>query len=276
MTALLDTGACGSPCKEQEVEVSEPEQPPPPPTGWVGVWLAQAKAAAQDPSFTDTVAKTLASGYVFVGFILTTIAALQGGLERLLLNHPWMTLIALLLLGAGIGIGFVDAFVSKAKSKLRIVLLGLGLFGAGLIWLMILSTSSLAEVERPGISATASMSADGSKLQGHVSAFGIKTKQWVYVSANGLVNAQQTEPGIPLYKTRAGPDRTGKVDLSFEIPVAFNHYERVRIGASRVSSTDEEKNNPCFESQVAENEPRKKPEENQSCATVFTPHSPER
>jgi hypothetical protein len=257
---------------------------PPRPEFWIGVLLQRESPEKKESEsekkaeFWPTAAKTLAAGYVFVGFILTTVGEFQGGLERLLLNHPKLTLAGLLLVGAGIGLAFVAGFVKGAGQK-RVVRYSALFFALGLVCLWQASTMSLSEAERPEIATTASMTADGSKLEGHVSAFGVKTKQWIYVSAKGLANAQ-TEDGVSLYKTRAGPGRDGKVDLTFAIPVAFNRYQRVRVGAARVGAIDQEKNDPCFED--PENQPpasdAKKPEpvKNQSCATVFPPTGPKR
>jgi hypothetical protein len=235
------------------------------------VVLQQSKTPEKKATFWDTLAKTLAGGYVFLGFLLTTLAAFQGGLERLLLNRPYGTLLGLGLVGAGIALAFVDAFVKRASSRKIVVVLALILFIIGLLVLWHVGTSSLADNERPGITATASIAADGSKLEGQVTAFGLKTKQWVYVSVKGLPSAT-SEAGVPLYKTRAGPGRNGKVDVSFTIPVAFNRFQRVRIAASRVGTIDEEKNDPCFES--PDQQPQTKDTEpvvDQSCATIFPP-----
>jgi hypothetical protein len=185
-----------------------------------------------------------------------------------------LTVVGLLLTGAGIALAFVDAFVKSVGDKRAIIGVALVLFAAGVVVLVVVSTKSLSNNERPQIATTASLAADGSKLEGHVTAFGVKAKQWIYVSVVGLASAK-VEEGVPLYKTRAGPGRNGKVDLSFAIPVAFNHFQRVRIGAARVDTIEKEKNDPCFESsetkQQADDSNKPKPEVNQSCATVFSP-----
>jgi hypothetical protein len=258
---------------------------PSPPQFWIGVELRQPASPKEDPKFADTLAKTLAGGYVFVGFILTTIGAFQGGLQRLLLNHPWWTVLGLLLMGAGIGLAFVDAFVKSAGHKKTVILIALALFGFGLLKLVYLSTKSLSENERPGIATTASMAADGSKLEGHVTAFGVRATEWVYLSAKGFQitpmgggdtasgnqSAQVTSERL-LYRTRSGPDRSGKVDLTFAIPVAFGRFDHVRIGATRVHKAEDESIDPCFDPP----NPQKSVNVDQSCATVYPPHGPER
>ncbi len=247
---------------------------PPEPLYWIGVELRQPPTPPPPPpSGIDTVAKTLAGGYVFVGFILATIGGLQGGLQRLLINHPWWTVAGLLATGAGIALAFVDAYVIRGKSRLAWMVLALGLFAFGLGVLLYLSTKSISENERPAITTTASVAGDGSKLEGHVTALGVKSSQWVYVSVNGIQastsetgdSASSNETGGKpklLYQTRAGPDRNGKVDLTFNIPVSFGRFAFVRIGATRASNHDDEKLNPCFVKAGALN---------QSCATVYPP-----
>ena len=169
------------------------ETTPPTPDRWIGVVLQQPKSDEKKATFTDTLAKTLAGGYVFLGFILTTLAAFQGGLERILLNRPYGTLLGLGLVGAGIALAFVDAFVKSAPRK-KLVVVALLLFIAGLLVLWHVGTSSLADNERPEITATASIAAEGSKLESHVTAFGLKTNQWVYVSVKGLAS-EKSEAG---------------------------------------------------------------------------------
>ena len=171
------------------------ETTPPTPDRWIGVVLRQPKSDEKKATFTDTLAKTLAGGNVFLGFILTTLAAFQGGLERLLLNRPYGTLLGLGLVGAGIALGFVDAFVKSAPRKKLVVVVALFLFIAGLLVLWHVGTSSLADNERPEITATASIAAEGSKLESHVTAFGLKTNQWVYVSVKGLAS-EKSEAGV--------------------------------------------------------------------------------
>ena len=50
----------------------------------------------------------------------------------------------------------------------------------------------------------ASIAAEGSKLESHVTAFGLKTNQWVYVSVKGLAS-EKSEARVPLYKPELVP-----------------------------------------------------------------------
>ena len=94
------------------------ETTPPTPDRWIGVVLQQPKSDEKKATFTDTLAKTLAGGYVFLGFILTTLAAFSRALERILLNRPYGTLLGLGLVGAEVGaLAFVDAFVKSAPAR---------------------------------------------------------------------------------------------------------------------------------------------------------------
>ena len=283
---------------QEGLRVSEPEY-------WVGVELRKPPDPTPPaPNWIDTLAKTLAGGYVFVAFILTLIAGLQGGLERLLINHPWWTVAGLLAAGGGITLAFVDAYLIHAKAgadtatagrgagtasarkygiwklkaplpdllRIGLILLALLLFGFGLGVLITLSTKSVSESERPAITTTASLTADSSKLEGHVAAFGVQSSQWIYVSVNGFTSGSKNTTETPkalLYQTRAGPNRSGKVDLSFNIPVSFGRFAFVRIGATRVSNRQEETIDPCFvDTEVTK--------EKQSCATVYPPEGPTR
>ena len=147
------------------------------------------------------------------------------------------------------------------------------LFAIGVALLIWFSTSSLSENERPAITTEASMAADGSKLKGKVTAFGLKSDDWVYLSVKGFEQTakEETPAGTPvlLYQTRAGPDRNGKVDLSFDIPVAFGRFSFVRIGSTRAHKTEDERIDPCFE-------PLPQASQDQSCATLYPAPGPKR
>jgi len=290
---------------------------PPAPDYWIGVELRNVPdPSPPGPTKLDKLAKTLAGGYVFVAFILTLIGGLQGGLERLLINHPWQFVIGLLLLGAGVAIAFVDAYLipgdqppeteetttadgddggprrqprelhiwklrARWTAVLRVVLMGAALaaFVVGLWLLVDLGTQSVSASERPAISTTASVTADGSKIEGHVAAFGVKSSQWIYLTVNGfrLPPSQESDGSlssnetggkrIHLYQTRAGPDRSGKVDVSFTIPVLFGRFSFVRVEAKRASNADDETVNPCFLPEQGEGDQSR----DQSCATVYSP-----
>jgi hypothetical protein len=258
---------------------------PPAPEYWIGVDLRQTSPPPPPPGRIDTLAKTLAGGYVFVAFVLTTIGGLQGGLERLLINHPWWTVLGLLAAGAGIALAFVDAYVIRGKSRVLFIVVALVLFGFGLVVLIYLSTRSISQNERPTITATAA-AGDGSKLEGHVTAFAVKSSEWIYLGVNGFHTPPSQEGGdsnsnetggkpILLYQTRAGPDRSGKVDVSFNIPVSFGRFSFVRIGATRAASHGDESIDTCFVNTKVRNKevPAK---DDQSCATVYPPRGQER
>jgi hypothetical protein len=146
------------------------------------------------------------------------------------------------------------------------------LFALGVALLIWFSTSSLSENERPAITTEASMEAGGSKLKGKVTAFGLMSDDWIYLSVKGFEQTakEETAAGAPvlLYQTRAGPDRNGKVDLSFDIPVAFGRFSFVRIGSTRAHKTEDESIDPCFVLRHAS--------EDQSCATLYPPPGPKR
>jgi hypothetical protein len=251
--------------------MSESDSPPPPPQGWIGLILRQEKEEKEPekaPDPIDKIAKTLAGGYAVVAVILTTIGTLQGGLERLLLNQPWWTLFGLLLALAGVVSAFVAAYIVRQHGwRVAFVVLAVLLFIVGVVITVGFGTRSLSANERPGITTTASMSADGSALKGQVTAFGVKAKDWIYLSAKGFQATSDEQPASPvlLYQTRAGPNRNGKVDLSFEIPVALNRFDFVRIGATRANDIGDERIDPCFE-------PQPDASVDQSCATLYPPH----
>ena len=257
--------------------------------------------------------------------ILTTIGTLQGGLERLLLNDSAWVLVGFGLAFAGIGLAFLDAYVipvppprptpspgtapapqtssEKAIAWFRrvprglIVLAALVLFLGGIAVLVWKATESLSKNERPNITTTATMAADGSgSIEGHVTAFGVKSSDWIYVAVTGIPakSASQTGSasndqngsgddqaniGAPiLYQTRAGPDRSGKVDLTFSIPVSFGSFQFVRVGATLADKVSDESIERCFRPSLEEDKHPKLAKEaiKQSCATVYSPQAPKR
>ena len=306
--------------------MSDADTTPPPPEGWIGVELKQLSPPTPPtpppPGPVDKAAKTLAGGYVLVAFILTTITGLQGGLERLLINHAWLTVLGLALAGLGIALAFVDAYLipgtppggnqqehtpaptltsrNKAKwwhrfwrwvkrkwrSRPAVVVFAALLFVSGIGLLVVLSTGSLSENSRPTIVTTASLAAGGSKLEGHVTASGVKSNQWIYLTVDGFQISPSKGPSgstgtskesvttssdgeLPhIYLTRAGPDRNGKVDISFNIPVPFERYNNVRVGATFADDRGDEKIDPCFIGKGTKT--------NQSCATLFPQSSSKR
>jgi hypothetical protein len=128
---------------------------------------------------------------------------------------------------------------------------------------------TLSQNERPTIALKATLGAEGSILEGEVTANGVKSSEWIYVSING---AQELDTGVEgstlLYKTRAGPDANGKVDIKFTLPVV-RLFDFIRIGATRANGSEDEVVDPCFPSPG-------KGAEDQSCATFYPPHGPSR
>jgi hypothetical protein len=270
--------------------LTEPE-PDPPVEAWHGLLYRQSKAdqpppkSDEDKGFVAVAAKTLAAGSAVITALVAAVGTLDGGLNRLILNDEKATLAAL---GAML-LGVVLAFFAAAKFEPQIrgkklprprevlVALGFVAFVGGLIGLGAIEALSIGANERPAISTVAKVTADGSSLEGTVNAGGVETDQWVYLVVSGVNLETVKDPSgakalqqnrSTLYQTRAGPDRTGKVSASFNVAGIFGRFDFIRIGATLAKSLDDEGVEACFSDVDASIE--------QSCATVYPPHTRER
>jgi hypothetical protein len=109
---------------------------------------------------------------------------LDGGLNRLLLNHPKSAIFALLAMLVGAAFAFVAA--AQKKHRRRFVISGFLVFFLGLFLLSFIEARSIGANERPAISPMAKVSADGSALEGKVTAGGVKSDEWVYLVISGV------------------------------------------------------------------------------------------
>lgn len=263
----------------------------PQPSRWIGVVLRQPNAPQEQVTALDTIARRLAGGYAVVTVLLTTIGTLEGGLGRLLLNHLKLTLAGVVLTLVGLVVAFLGAYLlaeEKHNRRWAAVVVALLAFVGGIGLIGYAEARSLSDNERPTITTTASMAAEGSKLEGHITAGGVKADEWVYLRVNGFQATTEDDPtnsaGVEgtksskaegpmvntlLYQTRAGPDRNGKVDFTFNIPVVLARFDFIRIGATRAHTHKGEEVDACF---VLEGPSAT----DQSCSTVYLSDGPKR
>ena len=167
-------------------------------------------------------------------------------------------------------LAFVDAFVKSAPRKKLVVVVALLLFMLA-SWFFGMS----ARRRSPITSAQRSCyridrDTEGSKLESHVTAFGLKTNQWV-CEREGVLRVRNPEAGVLSAKPELVPIGMAKVDLGFTIPVALNRFQRQDRGSPR-GEDPKRRSDPCFESPEQESQAKDlEPVEEQSCATIFPP-----
>jgi hypothetical protein len=211
-----------------------------------------------DIQFVERSAKALAAGYAVLTALLTAVASLQGGLGRLLLNRPWLSLLAIGVVLLGIILGFIAAYAWVGRTHVKAVFLiaGLFFFMGGVVGFAWLEQSTLLENERPTITVKSSLGEDAASLDATIAANGVKTTEWIYTVVTGVTKGDSTT----IYQTRAGPDEDGKVSVAFTIDVVAQ-YDFVRVGATRASSRAGEEVDPCFAPDGGSTD--------HSCATIY-------
>jgi hypothetical protein len=196
--------------------------------------LASGSAKKEDGDANtkeDKVALWLTGGFSLVTTVLTVLGATGVGLQRLLLNHTYLALVAFLLMAVGIAAAIV-AYVGHwdTKPERGILLFGSLAFGGGLILAVGLAVVSPSDQSRPAVSAQFKRDPD----QGLILVVTVKGEQ-LPATATGftVVDGLSIGPGKGtverLYLSHTGPNFEGKIERALEVPIPPGKFDEVAV-----------------------------------------------
>jgi hypothetical protein len=203
--------------------------------------------------------KWFAGSFTLAGTAAGFVGLTGGDVDRILLNHPWMLLWSVLCLVLAVVIGAMTPVLAGRPSQepraRRMLLIAAVLLVGGLVWLDQAASQSVADNQRPKVTASFK-TADGTTiLTGTATASGVRNDEHVEVrvwgrSAGEPLDDQLFRTGHPtptggaaeppetpqysqlLLGLRSGPDQEGKVKLPFEVPVGNGLYEQLDVYAA--------------------------------------------
>jgi hypothetical protein len=198
--------------------------------------MPEAKVLETGPA--DTVGKWLplmTAAVGLIGTIGTGVAAVGGGLGRIVLNEFWwaiasfvMTVLALLAIALALGIFGAD---TPRHRGIRTILFGFSflLFTGGIIIGGLAASLITATRGQPAIAATVH-TVDGSlQLDGTVSTSGVKAGERIQVRVTG--HRQHNKIGSRLYEAWIGPDSQGNVTTQIALRLDPTQYDEVFVAA---------------------------------------------
>jgi hypothetical protein len=219
----------------------------------------KAEEAAKKVETSGNIHKGIATGLPIAAVALALFGIKDGTLARIILNASTDFFKAALVLVISIILASVAAFIAaRGRAWAAVILDALAalVFFFGVVWIGNLAVETAEENERPRISGKVTMGADGvPTLEGTVTAEGLRTEEHVLIrvlgrSTFGLHRGRTgrdslhegvDEPAGPtqlLFATRMGPDRDGKVDRSFGLPLTPGLYDVVDIQAVIIEPVD--------------------------------------
>jgi hypothetical protein len=212
-----------------------------------------------DPSAgLEALAKGLAGTLAAGGAALGLFGIKEGTLTRIILNRGNLLVLALLIVVGGVVLAILAVEAARRNARARSLaldVLAVVLFLFGTLWIGTLAVDTAGENERPRIAAKLTIGPDGTPiLEATVTAEGLRTNEHALITVLGRSTraallqdrtgragpirvAEADEPqriGLPsqlLFATRAGPDRDGKVDRSFTIPLTAGIYDVIDVQA---------------------------------------------
>lgn len=195
----------------------------------------------------DAAVTWLIGSFATVTAVLAGLGAVNGGLERMLRNHPWQARIAFGLTSLAIALAVMarssfsrstPAFLRHRlllgndpprSTQRRLVVLSALAFAIGLLWATWNAVATPGDTGRPSITAKFDTE-EGLRLEGLVRASGLKSDQEVTVVVDGLIPNYKP---IRLYESHIGPDPAGVVELNLSVPLSPGSYKYVGVGAFR-------------------------------------------
>jgi len=177
----------------------------------------------------DSLVKQATAAFGLVTTVLAGFATLSGDLPRLVRNHPWLSLTAVLLLIFALLLAAFASFNRKQSRRhanrwlkrsgwLFALSLTLGLAAA--VW-------TSASVEQPSLSGKLISGEDGPVVEVTASGGGLQHRDRMHVTVNGYAAG---EPFL-LFRADVGPAADGSVALPISVPLPIGQFSAVQVAA---------------------------------------------
>src|SRR6185437_8704357 len=168
-------------------------------------------------------ARFLLAALPALGALLTALAITGNLVGRMARNHPWATSGAFGCAALAVFLGAVAAFGLREGSdaERRVLHLGLAVLGTGLVLTVFAGVRTWGDRPQPSITITQKRA---SLVSVAVHGSGLRSSDHLVVEVEQLVGGR---PGQELYGASLGPDASGDVDETVDVPLPAGDVDDV-------------------------------------------------
>lgn len=169
-------------------------------------------------------ARFLLAALPALGALLTALAITGDLVGRMARNHPWATFASFGCAALAVFIGAVAAFGLRENSDLerRVLYLGLVVLGTALVMTVYAGVRTWGDRPQPSIAITPKR---GSLVTVTVHGSGLRSSDHLIVEVEQLLHG--TKPGQELYRASLGPDASGDVEQTIDVPLPAGDFDDV-------------------------------------------------
>ena len=175
-------------------------------------------------------ARFLLAALPALGALLTALAITGDLVGRMARNHPVASFAAFGCAALAVFLGAVAAFGLRENSpeERRVLHLGLVLLGAGLVFTVYAGVTTWGDRPQPSITVTPKR---GSIVAVSVRGIGLRSSDHMVVEVEQLLRVTDRQgrhswrPGQPLYGASLGPDSSGEVEQTVDLPLPAGDFD---------------------------------------------------
>jgi hypothetical protein len=169
-------------------------------------------------------ARFLLAALPALGALLTALAITGDLVGRMARNHPWATFASFGCAALAVFLGAVAAFGLRENSdtERRVLYLGLVVLGTGLVMTVYAGVRTWGDRPQPSIAITPKR---GSLVTVTVHGSGLRSSDHLIVEVEQLLHG--TKPGQELYRASLGPDASGDVEQTIDVPLPAGDFDDV-------------------------------------------------
>jgi hypothetical protein len=169
-------------------------------------------------------ARFLLAALPALGALLTALAITGDLVGRMARNHPWATFASFGCAALAVFLGAVAAFGLRENStaERRVLYLGLVVLGTGLVMTVYAGVRTWGDRPQPSIAITPKR---GSLVTVTVHGSGLRSSDHLVVEVEQLLHG--TKPGQELYRASLGPDASGDVEQTIDVPLPAGDFDDV-------------------------------------------------
>jgi hypothetical protein len=177
-------------------------------------------------------ARFLLAALPALGALLTALAITGDLVGRMARNHPWATFAAFGCAALAVFLGAIAAFGLRENSneERRVLYVGLVVLGAGLVFTVYAGVRTWGDRPQPSITVTPKR---GSLVTVTVRGTGLRSSDRLIVEVEQLLRttddrgALTWKPGQELYGASLGPDGSGDVAQTIDVPLPAGDFDDV-------------------------------------------------
>lgn len=168
-------------------------------------------------------ARFLLAALPALGALLTALAITGDLVGRMARNHPWATFTAFGCAALAVFLGAVAAFALRQGSdaERRVLYVGLIVLGVGLVSTVYAGVRTWGDRPQPSISVTPK---SGSLVTVTVRGTGLRSSDHLIVEVEQLLHGR---PRQQLYGASLGPDKSGEIAQTVDVPLPAGDYDDV-------------------------------------------------